>query len=141
MDTELASNHHGFFEPHRENYPPNIRARIEKGLAIPGHQYAEAIRQRIAFQKELSAVLSEVDAVLLPTAPSAAPRGLSSTGSPVFCVPWSLSGFPSITIPSGLDDQNLPLAIQIGTGPFEENKLLAVASWCEALLPFAFRPD
>jgi Asp-tRNA(Asn)/Glu-tRNA(Gln) amidotransferase A subunit family amidase len=140
MDTELASNHRGFFESHRESYPPNIKARIEKGMAIPGHQYVEAIRQRILFQKELSSVLSEVDAVLLPTAPSAAPRGLSSTGSPVFCVPWSMSGFPSITVPSGLDDRNLPLAIQIGTGPWQEKKLLALASWCEALLPFDFRP-
>ena len=140
MDTELASNHREFFDSHREGYPPNIRARIETGMAIPGYQYVEAIRQRILFQKELSTVLSEVDAILLPTAPSTAPRGLSSTGSPVFCVPWSMAGFPSITIPSGLDDQNLPVAVQIGTGPLQEKKLLAVASWCETLLPFAFSP-
>jgi aspartyl-tRNA(Asn)/glutamyl-tRNA(Gln) amidotransferase subunit A len=140
MDTELASYHRDFFGFHRKSYPPNIKARIERGMEIRGYQYIEAIRQRISFQKELSTVLSEVDSVLLPTAPSAAPRGLSSTGSPVFCVPWSISGFPSITIPSGLGDQNLPLAIQIGAGPLQEKKLLAVASWCEALLPFSFKP-
>jgi aspartyl-tRNA(Asn)/glutamyl-tRNA(Gln) amidotransferase subunit A len=140
MDTELASYHRELFEARAESYPPNIKARIESGMRIPGHRYVEAIRRRISFQKELSSMLSEVDAVLLPTAPSAAPEGLSSTGSPVFCVPWSMSGFPSITIPSGLDDRNLPLAVQIGTAPFQEKRLLDMGSWCEALLPFAFSP-
>ncbi len=140
MDAEMASYHREFFEKNGEDYPPNVKARIEKGMTTPGYQYIDAIRQRIAFQTELSAVLSEVDAVLSPTAPSSAPKGLSSTGSPVFCVPWSIAGFPSVTLPSGLDEQNLPLAIQIGAGPFQEKKLLSLASWCEALLPFAFSP-
>ncbi len=140
MDTELASYHRELFGARRAEYPPNIAGRVVRGLAIPAHEYIEAVRQRMAFQGELSAVLCDLDAVLLPTIPSPAPQGLSSTGSPVFCVPWSMSGFPSITIPSGLDHQNLPLAVEIGTGPFQEKKILALASWCETLLPFSSRP-
>ena len=140
MDAEMAAYHREFFASNGENYPPNIKARIEQGLTTPGYQYIEAIRQRIEYQRELSAVLSKVDALLLPSAPSTAPRGLLSTGSPVFCVPMSMAGFPAISIPTELDDQNLPLAVQIAAGPFQEEKLLAVASWCEELFPFDFRP-
>jgi Asp-tRNA(Asn)/Glu-tRNA(Gln) amidotransferase A subunit family amidase len=47
MDTELASYHRDFFGFHRKSYPPNIKARIERGMEIRGYQYIEAIRQRI----------------------------------------------------------------------------------------------
>ncbi len=140
MDTELASYHRDLFGARGAAYPPNVKGRIVKGLATPAYEYIEAVRQRTAFQGELSAVLSNLDAVLLPTTPTSAPRGLSSTGSPVLCVPWSMSGFPSITIPSGLDHQNLPLALEIGTAPYQDKKLLALATWCEAALSFSSRP-
>jgi len=140
MDTELAAYHRTLFESRGDQYPPNVKARIVKGLAVPGYTYIEAIHRRIAFQKAFGDALSGVDAAILPTAPSAAPRGLASTGSPVFCVPWSISGFPSITIPSGLDEQGLPLALLIGSKPMDEERLFSVAARCESLLSFASRP-
>lgn len=140
MDTELSTYHQDLFGRLPEQYPPNIRARIEKGLTIYGHEYMRAIHQRITFQQELSEALTSVDAAILPTAPSSAPAGLESTGSPVFCVPWSMSGFPVITIPSRLDDNGLPIAIEIGAKPYCEEKLLEIAAWCEQLLPFPFSP-
>ena len=140
MDTELSCYHREWFGLRPEQYPPNLRTRIEKGLAVPGHKYVDAVRRRIAFQQELSAALKGLDAAILPTAPSPAPAGLISTGSPVFCVPWSLAGFPAVTMPSGLDDQGLPLGVQIGTRPYDEDRLLAVAAWCERLLSFNFSP-
>ncbi len=140
MDTELAAYHRTLFDSKGDQYPPNIKARIEKGMTVPGYAYIEAIHRRIAFQNAFGEVLSGVDAAVLPTAPSTAPRGLGSTGSPVFCVPWSISGFPSITIPSGLDEQDLPLAILIGSKPMEEERLLSVAARCERLVSFTSRP-
>lgn len=141
MDAELAAYHRVLFDSKRDRYPPNIKARILKGMTVPGYTYIEAIHRRIAFQNAFGQALSGVDAAILPTAPSTAPKGLASTGSPVFCVPWSISGFPAITIPSGLDEQGLPLAILIGSGPMEEEKLLTVAARCERLLSFASSPD
>ena len=140
MDTELAANHRTLFKLKQDQYPPNIKARIGKGLTIAGHTYDEAVRRKSAFQNELSASLSKVDAAIFPAAPSTAPIGLESTGSAVFCVPWSIAGFPAITIPSGLDHQGLPLAIQLGCVPMEEEKLFALAAWCEGQLSFTSRP-
>ena len=140
MDAELAAYHRTLFDSKGDQYPPNIKARIERGMTVPGHTYIESIHRRIAFQNAFGEVLSGVDAAVLPTAPSTAPKGLASTGSPVFCVPWSISGFPSITIPSGLDEQGLPLAILIGSKPMDEEKLFTVAARCERLLSFDCRP-
>ena len=140
MDAELAAYQRELFGSEGDQYPPNIKARIEKGMTVPGYAYIEAIHRRIAFQNAFDDALSGVDAAVSPTAPSTAPRGLVSTGSPVFCVPWSISGFPAITIPSGLDEQGLPLALLIGSKPMDEEKLFTVAARCERLLSFASRP-
>lgn len=134
--TELACYHRPLFESQREKYPPRIKAHIEEGMSILGYQYVEAIQHRLVFQKEISERISSLDAILIPTTPSTAPKGLTSTGSPAFCQPWSFCGFPAISIPSGVDDQGLPFGIQLVGLPMEEEALMKVASWCEEVLNF-----
>jgi Asp-tRNA(Asn)/Glu-tRNA(Gln) amidotransferase A subunit family amidase len=140
LKTEASLYHRTLFESHREQYPPHLKAHIESGREILGYRYVEALHQRIAFQKKMYEILSTVDAALMPTAHSTAPKGLTSTGSPSLCAPWSFSGFPSISIPSGLDDQGLPFAVQLVALPMAEEKLIAVASWCERVLAFKESP-
>ena len=138
--TELASYHRFLFKSHADQYPPKIKACIKEGMTIPGYQYVEALHQRLFFQREMSEGLKSLDAVLMPTAPSTAPRGLASTGSPAFCQPWSFSGFPAISIPSGVDNQGLPFAIQLVGLPMAEKKLIEVASWGEQIIGFNSSP-
>jgi Asp-tRNA(Asn)/Glu-tRNA(Gln) amidotransferase A subunit family amidase len=47
---------------------------------------------------------------------------------------------PSISLPSGLDGQRLPLAIQLVGAPFAEARLLGAAAWCERAIGFAEAP-
>jgi aspartyl-tRNA(Asn)/glutamyl-tRNA(Gln) amidotransferase subunit A len=138
--TELACYHRPLFESYREQYPPKIKTRIEEGMTIPGYQYVEALHHRLVFQKEMGERLSSLDAAVMPTVPSTAPGGLASTGSPAFCQPWSFSGFPAISIPSGVDNQGLPFAIQLLGLPMAEKKLIEVASWCEQIIAFNSSP-
>lgn len=133
MDTELAQYHWENYIRNKSKYPPNISERIEKGRAHRGYDYVTAVMYRIHFQKRLYDELAGVDAAILPTTPSSAPKGLASTGSPIFCVPWSMAGFPVITIPSGSSTDGLPYGIQIVAKPYQENTLFAVAAWCEKL--------
>ena len=137
---EVATFHQTLFEKNREQYPPKIKARIEKGLTIPGHQYVEALHHRIAFQREMSERLASVDAVFMPIATSTAPQGLGSTGSSVFNQPWTFTGFPAMSIPTGLDKTGLPFAMQLASLPMAETLLLEVASWCERVLAFTHSP-
>lgn len=140
MDSELATAHRNLFEAAADQYPPFVKERIEAGLKTAACDYVAAVRQRIDFQMALFQTIDGLDGVIMPTAPSSAPKGLASTGSPVFCVPWSMSGFPSITVPSGLDRHRLPLGIQIGTKPGQEEKLLKMAAWIEKQFGFSSGP-
>ena len=88
----------------------------------------------------MTAVLATVDAVLMPTTTSPAPADLISTGDPVFQVPWTSAGLPSITLPSSLSASGLPLGIQLAGQPFCEGRLLAVARWCESVLDVQLWP-
>ena len=62
-----------------------------------------------------------------------------TTGDPSLQAPFSLIGFPSISLPSGLVEGSdlparMPLAIQLVAAPWQEPRLLSVARWCEQRL-------
>ena len=137
---ELFAYHRSLFEAHREEYPPKLKDRLDQGALIPGHQYVEYLRHRILFQREMCEQMAEVDAVFMPIASTTAPRGLSTTGSSVFNRPWTLSGFPAMSLPTGLDVNGLPFAMQMAAQPYREETLLDVAAWCEKVLAFTARP-
>jgi Asp-tRNA(Asn)/Glu-tRNA(Gln) amidotransferase A subunit family amidase len=84
--------------------------------------------------------MADVDAVIMPVASTTAPRGLASTGSSIFNQPWSVSGFPAMSIPTGLDANGLPFGMQMAAQPYCEAKLLDVAAWCEKVLEFTAAP-
>jgi len=128
---EVAAFHERLFAMHSEQYAPKVRERIETGFLIPGVDYLQAQRIKRQFRREMEEVLQPYDCLLTPSTPSAAPPGIASTGSPSFQVPWTFSGLPAITIPSGLNREKLPLGIQLIGRAFSEEKLLATASWCE----------
>ena len=141
MRVEAAAYHRERFLSHGESYRPFIHAIVEEGLSIPGFEYARALRLQQEFRRDVTRALEGIDALLMPVAPGPAPKGLESTGDPTLCVPGSFSGLPAIALPSGLNAEGLPLAIQLITGPFAEDRLLATASWCAAALDFHETPS
>ena len=140
MQVEAAAFHAGRFATHAEHYRPKLRALIEAGLKITGVEYVAAQQHRRRFREEMMPIFERIDALLMPVAGAPAPKGLSFTGDPTFCAPWSFAGLPAISLPSGLAQDGLPLAIQLVSGAFDESRLLAVAQWCEATLAFSSAP-
>src|SRR5262249_13279989 len=132
MRSDVASIHAELFARKADLYRPAIRSSIELGMLIPGDLYVRALRIRRQFRREMAPLLERYDVLLTPTTPAPAPQGVA-TGDPIFQVPWSLSGFPSITVPCGLTS-GLPLGVQLVSGPFTEGALLAAAAWCEDAL-------
>ena len=47
---------------------------------------------------------------------------------------------PSIAIPTDLDDDGLPLAIQLTGAPDRFGRLLGAAAWCEGRIAFDAPP-
>ncbi|PYN79907.1 MAG: amidase [Candidatus Rokuibacteriota bacterium] len=138
--SDTASIHAERFASKADLYRPAIRSSIEMGMLIPGDLYVRALRIRGQFRRELGPLLDRYDVLLTPTTPAPAPEGLA-TGDPQFQIPWSLSGMPSVTVPSGLTTSGLPLGIQLVSGAFTESALLAAAAWCEDVLDHTPAPN
>ena len=132
--SEFASYQEENYNKWSHLYSPVSRSWVEHGKVFTGVDYINAQRIRSLFIEELRSFLSQVDVLLTPSTPAAAPKDLSKTGNPLFQGLWTLSGAPAISIPSGLSDQGMPLGLQILGNWYDENQLLVIARWFEELL-------
>jgi aspartyl-tRNA(Asn)/glutamyl-tRNA(Gln) amidotransferase subunit A len=134
MQTEVAGVHWQLLEQYPGAHLPRLRAYVEVGRLVPGVAYIHAQRLRHRIRNSMARAFTGVDALLLPTAVDIAP-GRETTGDPSLQAPFSLVGFPSLSLPSGVaQPEGLPLAVQLATPPWQEAALLTTASWCEARL-------
>ena len=112
-----------------------LNAALDEGAAITAQDYAAAVAARdraIAFFTDWA---SGFDAILAPSAPGPAPWSLATTGDPSCCTLWSLLGFPAINLPVGFAE-NMPMGLQLAAPRGCDDRLLGVAAWCEARLPY-----
>jgi len=113
-----------------------LNAALDEGREISATAYARAQARRDALVAAASKWLAPFDAVASPPAPGAAPADLTQTGDPACCTLWSLLGLPAICIPITRAAKGLPLGLQLATVAGADDRLLAVAQWCEGKLPF-----
>ena len=140
MNVECASFHEQFHATQAEDYSPRVRSGMEMGMLVPATKYLQAQRLRRQFRHDMVQMVRQVDAVLTPATPAPAPKDRNTTGDASFQVPWTTSGLPTVTLPSGLSEDGMPLAVQLGGLPFEEGKLLGTAKWCETALGVQLSP-
>jgi aspartyl-tRNA(Asn)/glutamyl-tRNA(Gln) amidotransferase subunit A len=136
---EIGAVHAGGHRRHADAYRPRIRAGIELGLCIPADVYLRAQRIRRQARQDLAPLLARYDALVMPAALGAAP-GRSTTGDPQFNGPWTGVGVPTLSLPTGLATDGLPLGTQLIGAPFEEARLLSAARWVEAAVGFTSAP-
>jgi len=92
------------------------------------NDYRSALAERARIRSLYATLAPAADAVVTLSAIGAAPRGLLSTGNPIFAAPGSLLGIPAVSLPLLLDD-GLPLGLQLLGFEQEDEKLIAIASW------------
>jgi Asp-tRNA(Asn)/Glu-tRNA(Gln) amidotransferase A subunit family amidase len=81
-------------------------------------------------------MLADGTILLTPATTSAAPDA-ATTGDPAFNSPWSYTGLPTVSFPTGQFVDGLPMAIQLVGCRGSEANLLAVGQWCEKALGLA----
>ena len=133
---EGAQNLGPLHDRERARLSPKLSTAIDEGRAITSAQYERAMARRTEAIGEFTDWLDDFDAVLSPSAPTPAPKGLDSTGDPSCCTVWSLTGFPALTLPVGLSADGLPVGMQIACPTGADDRLLTVAAWCESKLTF-----
>ncbi|MDE3077661.1 MAG: amidase, partial [Chloroflexota bacterium] len=133
MRCEVAEIHAHLMARERQHYAPRFRSSVEVGSLIPGAAYVHALRLRRRFRDQVEALMEGVDVLLAPTATNVAPDP-STTGDASLQTIWTMLGLPTISLPSGLTEERLPLAIQLVGRRLEDNRLLVAAGWCERML-------
>ncbi len=140
MAVEAAAYHRAAYASNRPAYGPQIAALIDEGLSTPAWDYATAIRHLEWYRAHAWDELPEVEALVTPATPTAAPARLDTTGDPQFNSPWSYAGLPTVSLPCGLSREGLPFALQLIGQRFGEPALLSAAAWCERRLRFEAEP-
>jgi aspartyl-tRNA(Asn)/glutamyl-tRNA(Gln) amidotransferase subunit A len=136
---EAAAYHGNWLRTRPQGYSPQVRARLERGLALPASRYIDALRLRgpavAAFSK---AVFAKVDVLHAPVLPIPTPTIAETDvgGAPTmdrtlalmtrFTRPFNYLGVPSLAVPCGFLASGLPVSMQLVGRPFDEATILAL---------------
>ncbi len=101
---------------HWAQLSPRLQGIVQSGLAVTLEQYDQAQALVARCRAQLAQVFQDVDVLLAPSAPGAAPLGLDSTGDPVFCRIWTVLHTPTVNIPAGFASNGMPVGLQV-VGP------------------------
>jgi Asp-tRNA(Asn)/Glu-tRNA(Gln) amidotransferase A subunit family amidase len=129
MEVEMAHNLHRDYEKGRDRLSPDLRGLIERGRRRPAVDYLAAVAGIRSLNAAIDPVFDEFDAILTPAAPGEAPRGLGTTGDPVFCTLWTYLGTPAVTLPLLQSPAGMPLGVQLVARRDHDARLLRTARW------------
>ncbi len=143
--------HEPYLTSDREKYGPDVVNRTIAGQFVLGRDYSKALKVQRLIKEEYARVLQDVDFLVTPTAPVAAPRidathitiqgethRVRGPGSGVISrntSPMNGNGLPAITVPCGFSGIGLPIGIQFIGRPFDEGLLFQVAARYERVSP------
>jgi aspartyl-tRNA(Asn)/glutamyl-tRNA(Gln) amidotransferase subunit A len=142
---EAAFVHRGALANHPEGFSEMVRPALQDGAQISASRYLAARAERRLVRSGLENALRQVDALVLPAAPMAAPmRGtqevlLESGMRPhrnafiELTVPFSLVGVPTLSLPFA-KESGLPVGLQIVTAKGEDALALELGWWLEKAL-------
>jgi aspartyl-tRNA(Asn)/glutamyl-tRNA(Gln) amidotransferase subunit A len=134
-------------------FGPEVKRRIMIGTYVLSAGFYDAYfnraqKVRALIARDFERAFEQCDLLLAPTAPSAA-FGLGEKSedplamylNDVFSVPASLAGLPAMSVPAGLDDQGLPLGLQLIGRPLDEQGVLNAGLAIEERAGFTARPE
>jgi aspartyl-tRNA(Asn)/glutamyl-tRNA(Gln) amidotransferase subunit A len=144
LAVEATSCHAPWLRTRAADYGPQVRARLENGLAYSAVEYLEALRRRgPALAAHLEA-LGDVDVVLAPASRAVAPTlaetdvgaGPGAEAAIValtrFMRPVNYLGLPVLSVPAGRSARGLPIGMQLIGRPFGDETLAALGTAFQA---------
>lgn len=133
----------------QEGFGPEVKRRIMLGTyALSSGYYdayykkAQQVRRLLLEEYDKLFFEQKFDALILPTCPSTAFKLGEKTEDPlkmylsdICTIPANLAGLPAISLPFGLDKNNLPIGLQLMAPRLCDDKLLRLAFALEKLSP------
>ena len=129
MEVEMAHNLRRDYEKAGDALSETLRRLIERGRTVLAVDYTSALAGGAPLNAMLDSVFEEYDAILTPAASGAAPRGLDTTGNPVFCTLWTYLGTPAVTLPLLASEDGMPIGVQLVGRRGNDARLLRTANW------------
>lgn len=132
----------------RNQFSSDLLALIQQGCLLSATDYVNAQRLRRVMVREWSKVFAQVECLITPTTPMAAPKIGETTvliggetrdvrlATTSLVRAANLLGLPAVSIPCGFNRDGLPLGLQIMGRPFEESRILRVAAALEDATDF-----
>jgi Asp-tRNA(Asn)/Glu-tRNA(Gln) amidotransferase A subunit family amidase len=112
----------------RKRIVPELEALLGPYLERDLSDYAAARRRREAYQAQFAALVTKMDAILLPAATGVAPP-LADTGDAVMSRFWTALHVPALSVPLWRRDDGLPLGLQLLGALGNDRALAAVGQW------------
>src|SRR5438874_2352476 len=119
---EATSIHLEWLRTRLGDYGADVRGRLLAGLFVPATAYVTALRARGVIAAGFRAAAEPFDCLVAPTLPSVAPvfggsdpleENLFRQGLLRYTAPWSLVGWPVVSVPCGFSD-GLPVGLAPG---------------------------
>lgn len=133
---QTAVAHEATYPGKANEYGPALARLIDQGRELKAVDYERIIRDARQFASEMDAVFEQVDVVLAPVQPYAAPTyeqlaGLASDPEAnrrliQFTSPFNASGHPALSVPIGFTEQGLPIGGQLIGRRYQDDLLCMV---------------
>ncbi|HUU16645.1 MAG TPA: Asp-tRNA(Asn)/Glu-tRNA(Gln) amidotransferase subunit GatA [Sedimentisphaerales bacterium] len=101
--------------------------------------YLKALKVRNLIRADFTNAFEKCDCIMMPVSPTTAFKigekiddPLTMYLSDIYTIAANLAGIPGISVPCGLDENNLPIGLQILAPAFGEDKLLCIARMFES---------
>ncbi|TPQ51142.1 amidase, partial [Prosthecomicrobium hirschii] len=109
------------YDHHAQALSPILRDALALGRMLKPEDYDRARRTARQARLALRDLFADIDVILTPSAPGAAPEGLATTGTSIFNRLWTLMGTPALNVPGLTGAGGLPLGVQI-VAPFGRDR-------------------
>ena len=144
LAVEATSCHAPWLRSRAADYGPQVRNRLENGLAYSAVEYLEALRWRGPALAAHLAAIGDVDVIIAPASRSPAPTieetdiGAAPEAEAAiqaitrFMRPVNYLGLPVLVVPAGQSAQGLPIGLQLIGRPFGDESLIALGAALQA---------
>ncbi|HUJ00846.1 MAG TPA: amidase [Usitatibacter sp.] len=129
MESDLALSFAPEYDEAADQLSATLREMIGRGRRYLAVDYNRAVARIPLYNAALEDVFEEFHAIVTPAATGEAPKGLESTGSPVFCTLWTLCGLPAVTLPLMQGASGMPIGVQLVGRAGDDARLLQYANW------------
>ncbi|HZC22717.1 MAG TPA: amidase [Candidatus Binatia bacterium] len=136
---------------HSDSYQAETLRRIRTGENVSVAEYIQRQRELEEARRNIHAIFAEVDLLVTPTTPMAAPAIADLRANPEALRPAELKllrntrpfnvwGLPAISLPCGFTQSGLPIGLQIAGPPWREDLVLRLAHAYEQATAWHKRP-